>query len=157
VTPTPLDSSARLNESTRLVIVDLGFACSFDECEKLPLRNLSDFRPPELLLNVPMTHKADIFSLGLLFWEIVMLRRLVETRYSSDDPERICSNNRLLRDQAQRLGPIPATIRVQWRDADKFLDSDGNALDIQKHDGGNMDQTSTNMVISGITPGVGRP
>jgi serine/threonine protein kinase len=135
VTPTPLDSSARLNESTRLVLVDLGFACSFDECEKLPLRNLSDFRPPELLLNVPTTHKADIFSLGLLFWEIVMLRLLVETRYSSNGPERICSNNRLLRDQAQRLGLIPATIRVQWRDADKFLDSDGNALDIQKHDG----------------------
>lgn len=134
ITPTPLDSAALLDDLTRLVLVDLGFACSFDECEKLPLRNLSDFRPPELLMNVPTTYKADIFSLGLLFWEIVMLRRLVETQYTRDDPERIYSNHRLLRDQAQRVGPVPVKIRTLWRDADKFLDLDGNALDMQERD-----------------------
>ncbi|KAK2607069.1 hypothetical protein N8I77_005776 [Diaporthe amygdali] len=129
-----LEKVAHSDEPLRLVLVDLGFACAFEECEKLPLRNLSDFRPPEALLGVPATHKADVFSLGLLFWEIVMLRRLVETRFVADDPERIYQKNRLLRDLAQRLGPVPATIRAQWSDASEFVDAEGNALDMQEQD-----------------------
>ena len=77
------------------------------------LKNLTDFRPPELLVGVPATYKADIFSAGLLFWEVVMLRRLVEPRFSSDDPQRIYTKNRRLRDLVQCLGPLPATIRAQ--------------------------------------------
>jgi serine/threonine protein kinase len=134
VAPSPLNDAAHLNQSSRLVLIDLGFSCAFEDCEQRPLRNLSDFRPPEALLGVAATHKADVFSAGLLFWEIVMLRRLVETRFVSNDPERTYQKNRLLRDLSQRLGPVPATIRAQWHDADKFLDPDGNALDMQEQD-----------------------
>jgi hypothetical protein len=63
-----------------------------------------------------------------------MLRRLVETQFVSNDPHRVHQKNRLLRDLAQRLGPVPDTIRAQWRDADKFVDMDGNALDMQEQD-----------------------
>ncbi|KAK3317789.1 kinase-like domain-containing protein [Cercophora scortea] len=116
----------------RLVLVDLGFACAFDECEKHPLHNLSDYRPPEGMLGIPTTHKVDIFSAGLLFWEIVMLRRLVEGRCGSDDPERIYQKNRQLRDLALRLGPMPATLRDMWPDSDGFVDAAGNALDMKE-------------------------
>ena len=137
VEPTPLvlDGALHLSKSSRLVLVDLGFACTFEECEKLPLYTPSDYRPPEALLGLPVTHKADIFSAGLLCWEIVMLRRLVETRFSSDDPERVYSKNRLLRDLVQRIGPFPYSMRAQWTDADKFIDSEGIALEIQEYDG----------------------
>jgi hypothetical protein len=128
VAATPLDNTAYLNQSSRIVLVDLGFACAFDECEQLPLRNLSDFRPPEALLGIPATHQADIFSAGLLFWEVVMLRRLVEMRFVSNDPQRVHQKNRLLRDLAQRLGPVPDKIRTQWRDADKLVDMDADKL-----------------------------
>jgi hypothetical protein len=64
--PTPLSTNTELSESSRLILIDLGFSCSFDECEIRELHNNSDFRPPELLLGLPCTHKADIFSLGLL-------------------------------------------------------------------------------------------
>jgi hypothetical protein len=37
VAATPLDNTAYLNKSSRIVLVDLGFACAFDECEQLPL------------------------------------------------------------------------------------------------------------------------
>ncbi|KAG6354949.1 hypothetical protein INS49_004030 [Diaporthe citri] len=140
VAATPLEDASDVEQATRadepfrLVLVDLGFACAFSECEKLPLRNLSDFRPPETLIGVPATHAADIFSLGLLFWEVVMLRRLVETRFAADDPERIYQKNRLMRDLAQRLGPVTASVRARWRDAAEFVDTEGNALDIQEHD-----------------------
>ncbi|KAK3391165.1 kinase-like domain-containing protein [Podospora didyma] len=119
----------------RLVLVDLGFACAFDQCEQHLLRNLSDYRPPELLIDIPCTHKADIFSLGLLFWEIVMLRRLVETRFENDDSEKTLEKSRLLRDLANRLGPIPMSLREKWKRADEFVDADGNALDMQERDG----------------------
>lgn len=134
VASTPLDSTAHLSTSSRLVLVDLGFACSFNECEQHPLRNLSDFRPAELLLGLPTTHKADIFSLGLLFWEIVMLRRLVETRYAFPDPNSTYNKNRLLHDLVQRLGPLPANLRANWLDVEKYVDENGIALDMQEKD-----------------------
>ncbi|KAK3689556.1 kinase-like domain-containing protein [Podospora appendiculata] len=119
----------------RLVLIDLGFARVFDECETHPLRNLADFQPPEDLLGIPATHKADIFSAGLLFWEIVMLRRLVEPRLSPwDDSGKIDQKNRQLRDLALRLGPMPATLRDAWRDADRYVDAAGNALDMTEED-----------------------
>ncbi|KAH8676396.1 hypothetical protein BGZ60DRAFT_428921 [Tricladium varicosporioides] len=89
-----------------------------------------EFKPPGLLTKVPTTYKADIFPLGLLFWEIVMLRRLVETRCDSDD-----TGNRLLRDLDHRLDPAPASIRVQWRDTYQLVAKDGNALDMQERGG----------------------
>lgn len=69
IRPTPRCSPTDLNNDKpfRLVLIDLGFARPFDVWEKYPLKNASDFRPPELLLGIPTTHKADIFSLGLLF------------------------------------------------------------------------------------------
>ena len=82
-----LETVGLSDQPFRLVLIDPGFACTFDQCERRPLHNLSDFRPPEALLNLPATHKADIFSTGVLFWEIMMLRRLVETQYFSHDPE----------------------------------------------------------------------
>lgn len=113
VAATPLSDATDLSKSSRPGLIDLGFSCSFEECENIPLRNLSASKLPELLIGMSSTHGRCIFSLGLLFWQIVMLRRLVETSYSSDDPERIYSKNRLLRDLAQRLGPIPASLCAQ--------------------------------------------
>jgi serine/threonine protein kinase len=106
VAETPLDdeSQPELTDKSRAVLIDLGFACAFNECEQRPLYNLSDFQPPEHLIGLPSTYKADIFSAGLLFWEIVMLRRLVEALFRRDDPERIYQKNRLMRDLANRLG-----------------------------------------------------
>ncbi|KAH8879447.1 kinase-like protein [Thozetella sp. PMI_491] len=132
----PLDEEAELptEQPFRIVLIDLGFARPFDECEQHPLRTQSDFRPPEALIGLPATYKADIFSLGLLFWEVIMLRRLVEATFFSDDVERTQQKNRLLRDLAQRLGPVPAALRARWRDANEYVDSDGSALDMQERD-----------------------
>ncbi|KAE9366610.1 kinase-like protein [Stipitochalara longipes BDJ] len=135
VAATPLNSVTNLSKSSRLVLIDLGFACTFDACEQRPLHNLSDFQPPEHLLGKPATHKADIFSLGLLFWEIVILRRLVEPFFSSDDPKRVYTRNRQLRDLAHRLGPVPTGILVLWPAANKFVDANGKALDMHEEDG----------------------
>jgi serine/threonine protein kinase len=140
VAPTPLPSgfdlqkAASQQQAFRLVVTDIGYACTFEECEQRPLKTMWDFFPPEGLVNLPATYQADIFSLGLLFWEVVMLRRLVEPQMHLDDPERVYLKNRLLHDLTQRLGSIPANLRARWCDADKFVDSEGNALDMHKHD-----------------------
>ncbi|KAN0092342.1 hypothetical protein V8E51_018189 [Hyaloscypha variabilis] len=93
---------------------------------------MSDFQPPEHLLGLPATHKGYIFSLGLLFWEVVMLRRLVEPCFSSDDPERVYIKNRQLRYLANRLGPLPARILALWPVADTIVGANGNELDMHE-------------------------
>jgi len=77
---------------------------------------------------------TDIISAGLLFWEVVKFHSLVETRFGSNNLHRIYQKNRLLRDLVQCLCPVLATMRTQWRDADKYVDSDSNALDMQEQD-----------------------
>lgn len=135
VAATPLSDPHELDKSSTVVLVDLGFACPLDECKDRPLHNPPDFKPPESLLGIPATHQADIFSLGLLFWESVMLRRLVEAQFSAADPGRVYQNKRLMRDLVQRLGPLPPVMRAQWPDADAFVDGGGFALDVQERDG----------------------
>ncbi|KAI1841400.1 hypothetical protein JX266_012411 [Neoarthrinium moseri] len=141
VAPTPLYSGFPLKDVAnpekpfRLVLTDPGSTCAFEDCEKCPLTKISNYLPPEALLGLPTTEKGDIYSMGIVFWEFVMLRLLVESNYSSQDPEHVNLKNRQLRDIAHRLGPIPTAIRTQWRDAEKFVDSEGNALDMQEQDG----------------------
>ncbi|KAI1863072.1 uncharacterized protein JN550_009808 [Neoarthrinium moseri] len=141
VAPTPLYSGFPLKDVAnpekpfRLVLADPGSTCAFEDCEKCPLTKISNYLAPEALLGLPTTEKGDIYSMGIVFWEFVMLRLLVESNYSSQDPEHVNLKNRQLRDIAHRLGPIPTAIRTQWRDAEKFVDSEGNALDMQEQDG----------------------
>ncbi|KAH9900465.1 kinase-like domain-containing protein [Xylariomycetidae sp. FL2044] len=118
---------AQSHDPFRLVLVDLGFASTLDYSAPLPRQWSLAFRPPEGLVGAPVTYKGDIYSLGLLFWNIVMLRKLVESRFLHSDPERIYARNRLLRDLVQRLGPMPTEIRSLWRDGDDFVDSEGTA------------------------------
>ncbi|KAH8666998.1 kinase-like domain-containing protein [Xylariales sp. PMI_506] len=118
----------------RVVLTDLGFACRFDEFDKRTVPMTSEFNPPEAILGLPVPPNGDIFSLGMLFWEIVMLRRLIEHKIELGDPKRIYLKNRQLRDLAQRLGPVPPFLRAQWPDADEFVDPEGNALDMQERD-----------------------
>lgn len=128
IEPKPLDDGFDLENDFRFVLIDLGFACSFDECEKQSAPGgVFDFMSPEHMLDLPTTFKGDIYSLGLVFWKVVMLRSLVEQRMNWDDPN--FSRNRRLRDLAQRLGPVPPTLRAQWDKAEDFVDADGYALD----------------------------
>ncbi|TLD21395.1 hypothetical protein PspLS_09289 [Pyricularia sp. CBS 133598] len=121
---------------SRMVLVDLGFACPFSECESRKLFNVLTFTPPEGLLpgkdgdGVPCSHRGDIFSLGLLFWNVVMLRELTETTFSfPNDGNKTRAKSQLLRDLAQRIGPFPAKLRELWPDADSFVDVEGKAID----------------------------
>lgn len=138
VAPTPLEIESYLDAgSSRLVLIDLGFACKFEECEQQPRADagLVDFMSPEWLMGGSMTYKADIFSAGLLFWEVVMLRRLVEARPDFGDPERVPRKSGLVRDLAQRLGPVPAEVRKYWKGASGILDSQGKALSLLELEG----------------------
>jgi serine/threonine protein kinase len=132
VSPTPLTNSCHVSEETQFVLTDLGFSRAFDECEKYPLFNVPDFRCPETLIGIPATHKADIFSLGLLFWEVMFLRRLIENRYRFPDHDMAYSKARMMRDLAQRLGPLPEGLRGQWKEWEQWVDGEGRALDPQE-------------------------
>ncbi|KAK6065030.1 hypothetical protein SCUP515_11429 [Seiridium cupressi] len=140
VRPTPLTMRFDLERVThpeqpfRIVLTDMGFACSFEECEQRRGPTLSDCMPPEDLLRIPATYKADIFSLGLWCWEVVMLRTLVEHQLQRDDPEYIKVRNRLLHSLAKRIGQIPAALRTQWPDADQWVNAEGNPVDIHEQE-----------------------
>ncbi|KAI6360771.1 hypothetical protein MCOR25_006659 [Pyricularia grisea] len=122
---------------SRMVLVDLGFACPFSECENRKLVNPLAFTPPEGLLpgkdglGVPCSHHGDVFSLGLLFWNAVMLRQLTEPTFSfpDDDANKTKAKSQLMRDLAQRVGPFPAELRQFWPNADRFVDVEGRAVD----------------------------
>ena len=134
VSPTPLSSSTRISLKSKFVLTDLGFSRAFAECENYPLKNVPDFRCPETLIGIPATYKADIFSLGLLFWEIVFLRHLIENRYKFPDHEATYSKKRMMRDLAQRLGPLPDELREKWVGWEQWVDGEGRALDPQEKD-----------------------
>lgn len=127
------------NSSSRFILTDFGCACTFNQCETHPRagRGLIDFMPPEWLLGLPTGPQGDIFSLGLLFFEIVMLRRLVTTAYKRDDPlpERPYARSRLIHSLASRLGPLPSKLRACLKDADKLFGADGKALEFVELEG----------------------
>lgn len=61
-----------------------------------------------------------------------MLRRLVETSfYFSQDPDESMQKGRLLRDLAQRLGPVPAEIKGKWKGWERWVDEEGRALELE--------------------------
>ncbi|KAK8022037.1 kinase-like protein [Apiospora rasikravindrae] len=118
-------------ENFRLVMTDLGFSCPFEECGKRPIPTVVDYMAPESLLGLPdVPAKSDIFSLGLWFWEVVMLRGLVVDA-GFQQPR-----GRVLQYLARRLGPVPASLRAHWGpDADQFVDAgSGRPLDTPDED-----------------------
>lgn len=128
VSPQPLGDGLDLDQPFRFLLIDLGMACSFADCEEQPAPGgVPDFMSPEYALKLPTTFKGDIYSLGLLFWKIVMLRNLVEKDFVFDKASKY-PRDRRLRDLAQRLGPVPLALRNQWEGADEFVDAEGNAL-----------------------------
>ena len=60
----------------RAVLIDLDDSRPFDDCDQ-PLIQPSNYRPPESILPIPITHKADIFSAGIMLYEIVTTRDIV--------------------------------------------------------------------------------
>ncbi|KAK7936650.1 kinase-like protein [Apiospora aurea] len=140
VAPTRLETGFNLGHVTdpertqtfRLVLTDLGFACPFSECGKRPMPTVVDYMAPESLLGLPdVPGASDIFSLGLWFWEVVMLRGLVVDA-GFQQPR-----GRVLQYLARRLGPVPASLRARWGrpDADRFVDADsGRPLDTPEED-----------------------
>lgn len=80
-----------LEQPFRFVWAGMRFACAFDRCGERPLTNVSDFNPPEALLGLPPSPQGDIFSLGLLFWEVVSMYISV----SPLTPFRCCSGSQI--------------------------------------------------------------
>ncbi|KAK7981173.1 alpha-L-fucosidase [Apiospora arundinis] len=112
----------------RVVLTDLGFSCPFEECGKNPMPPAIDYMAPEGLLGLPDVPASDIYSLGLWFWEVVMLRGfVVDAGYPQP-------KYRVLQCLARRLGPVPASLRAHWPDADQFLDAEGNSLETPEQD-----------------------
>ncbi|KAK0642201.1 kinase-like domain-containing protein [Cercophora newfieldiana] len=97
----PLPTSSLFhNRDFRLVVTDLGCAAPFDDCEKDTIFTSNrKYQAPENLLCLPASHAADIFSLGLIFWEIVMLRPFIDQDYTGFD-----RNGKQLGAIAERLG-----------------------------------------------------
>ncbi|KAK8108217.1 kinase-like domain-containing protein [Apiospora kogelbergensis] len=136
VNPTPLATGFALEDvadpekrrAFRLVLTDLGFSCPFEECGKHPMPKPVDYMAPEGLLGLPDVPASDVYSLGLWFWEVVMLRGLVVDAGFAQPKDRV------LQYLARRLGPVPASLRARWPDADRFVDAEGRSLDTPDQD-----------------------
>ncbi|CAH0031367.1 unnamed protein product [Clonostachys rhizophaga] len=127
---TPLPGTLNLDKEFRVILGDLGFALPFNECSKSSIKTEPVYRPPEDLLGLEPTYKADIFSAGLLLWRVVMLDELIWLLTSTSMPG--YTRCRQLYDLTRRLGPIPHSMRTQWKEADEYIDKDGNALDLSE-------------------------
>ncbi|KAH9889215.1 protein kinase-like domain-containing protein [Xylariomycetidae sp. FL2044] len=142
IAPLPLDSGFGLrkvrdpehNRTSQLVLECLLSACRFDECGDRPGPLVFNGMAPEALMDLPSTHKSDIFSLGHFFWEVVMVRELVGGVAWDDDPGQHTRKSKQLQELVRRLGPLPRGLRAQWPEADKYLDAEGNALDVPEED-----------------------
>ncbi|CAH0033133.1 unnamed protein product [Clonostachys rhizophaga] len=101
---TALQGQLDLSKPFRVILGDLDFVLPFPKSDKYTISTKHVYRPPEDLLDLKLTHKADIFSAGLLCWKVVMLDELVEM-LSEGGPG--YSRFRQLHDLARRLGPVP--------------------------------------------------
>ncbi|KAI6081642.1 kinase-like protein [Hypoxylon rubiginosum] len=134
VRPAPLETGfdpkkPEQDQNFRLVLSGLGIACPFEDCDKSPLPLRSDYSAPEWIIGRTCNDKSDIFSLGLVFWEIVMLRSLVEECIQFDDPGHARSNNQEPNELARRVSQFPDALRPYWCEGDDLLNYERNALD----------------------------
>ncbi|KAF2153298.1 kinase-like protein [Myriangium duriaei CBS 260.36] len=93
----------------RAVLIDLGFSLPFEECNE-KLVGPSNYRAPEAILPIPVTYKADIFTTGIMFYEVVISRNIVWShwnRHKHDDDRSTLDNNKYLKDLETKLGPMP--------------------------------------------------
>ncbi|KAJ3015928.1 hypothetical protein HKX48_004308 [Thoreauomyces humboldtii] len=116
VGPSPIHDHIIFNSGApfRLVLIDLGFSRTFSDCDR-PIVQPSDYRSPEAIAppspSRPITYKADIFTLGLVFWQVVTTRLFVATEHSRHGKD----DDKYLRDLARRIGPPPDWIcPVPW-------------------------------------------
>ncbi|CAH0043565.1 unnamed protein product [Clonostachys solani] len=128
---TALQEQLDLSKPFRVVLGDLGFAFPFAQCGKHPIATEHVYRPPEDLLDLEITYKADIFSAGLFCWKVVMLDELIQM-LSGGGPG--YTPSRQLHDLARRLGPIPSEMRANWKQADAYIDKAGNPLDLSEQE-----------------------
>jgi serine/threonine protein kinase len=75
---TALQSQLDLSKPFRVILGDLGCALPFSKCAKYTIGTEHVYRPPEDLLDLKLTYKADIFSAGFFCWKVAMLDELVE-------------------------------------------------------------------------------
>ncbi|VUC37590.1 unnamed protein product [Clonostachys rosea] len=124
---TPVPGGLDLNKPYRVILGDLGFAFPFSECEENPIATEHVYRPPEDLLGLKTTYKADIFSAGLFCLKIVMLDELIQMLNGGGPGY---TQSRQIYDLVKRLGPIPQELRARWKQTDEYIDADGNPLDL---------------------------
>ena len=117
VEPFPLHDKVIINKQDfRIVITDLGFARKFDYQDR-PMTAIQNYRAPEAVLPLDeKPPKTDIFSAGLVIWEIVMLRNMIWTHSIENkttkewDPD----NDQYLKDLEARIGPMPPAFQKLW-------------------------------------------
>lgn len=117
------------NQAFRVVLTDLGSACSFEECNNSPQPYPRDVRSPEVILNRPIDEKADIWALGVTLFFIVTLRCLIMTPFVDRDEDPQEADDEQIVNMITRLGPLPADLCSHWAHADKFVNAAGVLLE----------------------------
>lgn len=129
VEPFPLHDKVIINQQDfRIVITDLGFVKRFDD-QDLRKTGIQNYRAPEAILPLNETPpQADIFSAGLVIWEIVMNRNMIWSHFYEDKTtkQRISDNDQYLKDLEGRIGPMPPAFQKLWTYRD---DMEGGELE----------------------------
>ena len=116
-------------QTFRVVLTDLGSACSFDSCNDSPQPYPRDVRAPEVILNLSISEKADIWALGCTLFVLVTLRCLIMTPFVERDEDPQEADDEQIVNTITRLGPLPADLRAHWAHADKFVNAAGELLE----------------------------
>jgi serine/threonine-protein kinase len=85
-------SNLIVSASGRLKLIDLGVASTqIGDHETNPglVKGKYGYMAPEVLLNTPFDRRADVFSAGVVAWELLTLRRLFPVRNPPIDLERV--------------------------------------------------------------------
>lgn len=76
-------------------------------------------RPPEARFEpqAPLSYSADIWSLATALWEILGMKAIFSSEFTSADE--------LVSQQIDVLGPIPSGWWMDWKERSHFFDDDG--------------------------------
>lgn len=130
VEPSPLDDGTVLSfpPAFRAVLTDFSAACRVTDANDGKHAHANAYRPPELVLGLPLSAASDVWALGCLLFELATCDPLLSTTVYEDDSEE--TDDELLVSMVRRLGAMPRELREKWERWAEYVD-DGGKLIVQ--------------------------
>ena len=118
----------KIDPNIMIKIIDFGNACWITKHFSAEIQSLL-YRSPEVILGIPYNQTADIWSLGCVFFELIVGSYL----FAPMSEDNFIAEEELLTQIWETCGPESLKWGIKGKHAKKFLNSDGSLKIISKN------------------------